>query len=70
MLAGDSASTRRQLQHGKGHCLLHHQFEKDDGVGVGVGVVVDVEVVRNELVRAFIYKKRQEERGGIALKLN
>lgn len=55
-------SSRRQLQHGKGHCLLHHRFEKDDGVGVGV--VVDVEVVGNELVRAFIYKKRQGEGGG------
>lgn len=52
MLAGDAASSRRQLQHGKGHCL----FGKDDGVGVGV--VVDVEVVGNELVRVFIYKKR------------
>lgn len=62
MLAGDSGSFRRQLRQGKGHCLLHHRFEKDDGVGVGVGV--DIEVVCNELLRAFIYKKRQEERGG------
>lgn len=55
-------SSRRQLQHGKGHCLLHHRFEKDDGVGVGV--VVDVEVVGNELVRAFIYKKKARGRRG------
>lgn len=30
VLAGDSASSRRQLEHGKGHCLLHHRFEKDE----------------------------------------